>query len=34
MMFRHVEHIRISGADDQEVLVRILAKVLEKEQAA
>ncbi len=26
-------HVRISGADGQEVLVQILAKVLEKEQA-
>ncbi len=31
--FRHLQHIRVSGADGQEVLVQILAKVLEKEQA-
>ena len=31
--FRHAEHIRISGEAGWEVLLRILARVLEKEQA-
>ena len=30
--FRHAEHIRVSEADGQEALLRILSKVLEKEQ--
>jgi len=32
-MFRHAEHIQVQGASDREVLMQILAKVLEKEQA-
>ncbi len=32
-VFRYVKHVRIQGADTREVLIRILAKVLEKEQA-
>ncbi len=32
--FRHGEHIRSRGVDEQEVLTRILARVLEKEPAS
>ncbi len=31
--FLRPAHVRVQGASDQEVLLRILAKVLEKEQA-
>ncbi len=31
--FRHAEHIRLTGEAGREVLLRILARVLEKEQA-
>ncbi len=31
-VFRYVKHVRIQGADAREVLMRILATVLEKEQ--